>query len=35
MYFYGLYWDDNDLTKEKLEEHYKLKEKLNNNILKM
>ncbi len=29
MYYYGLYWDDNDLTKEELQEHYKLNEKLN------
>jgi hypothetical protein len=28
MYFYELYWDDNDLTKEELEEHYKFKKKL-------
>ena len=28
MYFYELYWDDNDLTKEELEEHYKFKKEL-------
>ena len=28
MHFYELYWDNNDLTKEELEEHYKFKKKL-------